>query len=445
MKKIYFNLITLLALSFAILSCGEETEIPNDIVEENEIAEEEIVKNDIIFEPFEVVGRSIDVEFDGKHLWVAHYEDSKISKLDVDGNVLKVVDVEGEPIKITYDGEFLWVAHFTEPIVSKLSTDGEIIGVYDTGESPGGIFRNGDEIWVANGMSNFISKISRDTGETLAEYPIGGGEMPGPYAMEFDGKNLWVANYFENTLERLNLNGEVIQTINPGFDPVSIVYDGKNLWVVLVDEDSIALIDDEGEIESTHPVPNGPREVIYDGKNLWVVSFDEKKISRLDLEGKVEGELSLGGGPWAISHDGENIWVADSTQPKIWKVSNIYGDMEEPKPIKEKYFDLDEIDSLPNIISTEEGFFSSPVPSLVIDDVIWLSIKNEQRIVIINRSGEELKSIKIEGELSDMIYDGNFVWVSDPKERSISKYTKDGGFVSEFEVSSRPTKMTMVF
>ena len=95
---------------------------------------------------------------------------------------------------------------------------------------------------------------------------------------------------------------------------------------------------------------------------------------------------------------------------------------------------MDEIDSLPNIISTEEGF-SSPV-LLVIDDVIWLSIKNEQRIVIINRSGEELKSIKIEGELSDMIYDGNFVWVSDPKERSISKYTKDGGFVSEFEVSS---------
>ena len=293
-------------------------------------------------------------------------------------------------------------------------------------------------------MSNFISKISRDTGETLAEYPVGGGEMPGPYAMEFDGKNLWVANYFENTLERLNLNGEVIQTINPGFDPVSIVYDGKNLWVVLVDEDSIALIDDEGEIESMHPVPNGPREIIYDGKNLWVVSFDEKKISRLDLNGKVEGELTLGGGPWAISHDGNNLWVADSTQPKIWKISNIYGDMEEPAPIKDKYFDLDEIDSLPNIISTEEGFFSSPVPSLVIDDLIWLSIKNEQRIVIINRSGEELKTIKIEGELSDMIYDGNFVWVSDPKERSISKYTKDGGFVSEFEVSSRPTKMTII-
>ena len=54
----------------------------------------------------------------------------------------------------------------------------------------------------------------------------------------------------------------------------------------------------------------------------------------------------MGGGPWAISYDGKNLWVADSTQPKIWKISNIYGDMEQPKPIKEKYFDLDEIDSL---------------------------------------------------------------------------------------------------
>ena len=76
------------------------------------------------------------------------------------------------------------------------------------------------------------------------------------------------------------------------------------------------------------------------------------------------------------------------------------------------------------ILFPQKKDFSHHQSPLVIDDVIWLSIKNEQRIVIINRSGEELKSIKIEGELSDMIYDGNFVWVSDPKERSISKYTK---------------------
>ena len=50
MKIIYFKLITLLALSVAILSCSEETEISNDIIQENEIAEEEIIKKDVIYE-----------------------------------------------------------------------------------------------------------------------------------------------------------------------------------------------------------------------------------------------------------------------------------------------------------------------------------------------------------------------------------------------------------
>ena len=156
MKKIYYKILLFSIALTALVSCSEEETIVSS-EEVNTTTEEtaEVLKNDIIYDSYEILGRSIDAEFDGEHIWVAHYEDSKVSKLDIDGNVLKVVDVEGEPIKITYDGEFLWVAHFTEPIVSKLNTNGDIIGVYDTGESPGGIFRDGDEIWVANGMSNF--------------------------------------------------------------------------------------------------------------------------------------------------------------------------------------------------------------------------------------------------------------------------------------------------
>ena len=420
----------------------KETSISQNVNEEsnNELSP----KNDVESVQFSISGRSVDIEFDGENLWVAHYEDSLVSKIDLEGKTLKTVEVEGEPIKLTFDGEFLWVAHFTEPLVTKLNLDGEILGVFDTGESPGGIFRNEDEIWVANGMSNFISKISRATGETLAKYPVGGGEMPGPFAMEFDGENLWVANYFENTVERLNLNGEVIQTIRPGFDPVSLEFDGNYLWVVLVDEDSIASIDNEGKIESIHPVPNGPRQILFDDENLWVVSFDEKKLSRLSLDGEISGEITFDGGPWAMEFDGENLWVVDSTSPKIWKISNLSGNLEEPEGLSEKYFALDDINSLPNIVSTEEGFFSSPVPSLVIEDVIWFFEKNLGRIVLITPNGEEIKSIKVEGELSDMKYDGKFVWVADPKERSFFKYTTNGDYINEYEVSTRPTKMAFV-
>ncbi len=452
-KKIFLFSLFLFALLF--VGCGDtnagitqendlkEGSSPTQTLEKDGIKEISI-KNDVESVQYSISGRSVDIEFDGENLWVAHYEDSLVSKINLEGKTLKTVDVEGEPIKLTFDGEFMWVAHFTEPLVTKLNLDGEILGVFETGESPGGIFRNEDEIWVANGMSNFISKISRDTGETLAKYPVGGGEMPGPFAMEFDGENLWVANYFENTVERLNLNGEVIQTIRPGFDPVSLEFDGNYLWVVLVDEDSIASIDKEGEIESIHPVPNGPRQVLFDGENLWVVSFDEKKLSRLSLDGEISGEITFDGGPWAMEFDGENLWVVDSTSPKIWKISNLTGDLEEPEELSEKYFALEDINSLPHIVSTEQGFFSSPVPSLVIGDTIWLALQKEKRIVLITPSGEEIKSIKIEGELSDMKYDGKFVWVADPKERSFFKYTADGDYINEYEVSTRPTQMVFV-
>ena len=155
------NLVTLFAvLSFLILSCssGEneviQTEKSNETNSEKKISEDN-KNNDAKAVPYVVKGRSVDIEFDGSHIWIAHYEDSIISKVDLEGKTIGSYEVQGEPIKLTFDGEYMWVAHFTEPIVSKLSLDGEIIGVYDTGESPGGIFRDGEDIWVANGMSNF--------------------------------------------------------------------------------------------------------------------------------------------------------------------------------------------------------------------------------------------------------------------------------------------------
>ena len=97
--------------------------------------------------------------------------------------------------------------------------------------------------------------------------------MPGPFALEFDGENIWVANYFENSIDRLNLNGELLQTIQPGIDPISMAFDGKHLWVVLVDEDSIAKINPkDGDVESFHLVPKGPREIIFDNERVFVAN-----------------------------------------------------------------------------------------------------------------------------------------------------------------------------
>ena len=41
-----------------------------------------------------------------------------------------------------------------------------------------------------------------------------------------------------------------------------------------------------------------------------------------------------------MEYDGENLWVIDSTAPKLWKVTNKGGQLEEPKPINEKILQL---------------------------------------------------------------------------------------------------------
>ena len=433
------TLIFLFTFSYIFLtSCGDSTTTTNIDNSINEIAQ-------ISQTTFNVSGRSIDIEFDGKHFWVAHYEDGTISKIDLDGKTIGTFEVAPEPIKIKHDGDFIWIAHFTKPIITKMKLDGSIVGEFPTGESPGGMIIKDDFLWVANGMSDFLSKVERQTGKTLETFKVGGTEMPGPFALEFDGENIWVANYFENSIDRLNLKGELLQTIQPGIDPVSMAFDGEHLWVVLVDEDSVAKINPkDGDIESFHLVPKGPREIIFDNQNLWVISFDDKILTKMDLEGNLIGEFSVGGGPWSITTDNENIWVVDSTQNIIHKIGPINSKMPEPKVRIKDTVDFETIKSLPKILLSENGVWTSPVPFVMINQNLWVSIPEENRIVRITPEGKEDLSVPLEGNAASIAFDGKFLWVTNPQERSILQFTQDGEYVEEFEVSTRPTKIIFV-
>ena len=158
------TLIFLFTFSYIFLtSCGDSTTTTNIDNSINEIAQ-------ISQTTFNVSGRSIDIEFDGKHFWVAHYEDGSISKIDLDGKTIGTFEVAPEPIKIKHDGDFIWIAHFTKPIITKMKLDGSIVGEFPTGESPGGMIIKDDFLWVANGMSDFLSKVERETGKTLDSF-----------------------------------------------------------------------------------------------------------------------------------------------------------------------------------------------------------------------------------------------------------------------------------
>ena len=54
---------------------------------------------------------------------------------------------------------------------------------------------------------NTVTEISEE-GVVLGTYKVGNS----PKAVEFDGKDIWVANNGEGSVDKLNLQGEVIGT-----------------------------------------------------------------------------------------------------------------------------------------------------------------------------------------------------------------------------------------
>jgi len=67
-----------------------------------------------------------------------------------------------------------------------------------------------------------------------------GGQRPtnvfsvgsGPYAIAFDGANIWVANQSGDNVTKLKASdGSLLATYGVGSQPVGIAFDGANIWV----------------------------------------------------------------------------------------------------------------------------------------------------------------------------------------------------------------------
>lgn len=68
------------------------------------------------------------------------------------------------------------------------------------GRSPRGLAYDGTYVWVANYNDNTVSKVNASTGAVVGTYAVGSG----PVAVVFDGAYIWVANNSANTLSKLN-------------------------------------------------------------------------------------------------------------------------------------------------------------------------------------------------------------------------------------------------
>jgi DNA-binding beta-propeller fold protein YncE len=146
----------------------------------------------------------------------------------------------------------------------------------------------------------------------------------------FDGKNLWITGYDEDSFYKINpIDGSILKKIpwNTNYIARGLTFDGKNLWVINSDVDLIYKIDTiNGNIIETFNTPtiknNYPAGLAWDGKFLWHIDAidgntsgnDSMRIFKLDtllniLKFKTVKISGNGGG---LTFANGNLWYTDN-------------------------------------------------------------------------------------------------------------------------------------
>ncbi len=154
-----------------------------------------------------------------------------------------------------------------------------------------------------------------------------------PTGLTFDGKNIWMADRFSDSLYAVNPgDGSVEKTISaPGFIPRGLAWDGKYLWCVDGEENRIIQLDIKTgmAINSIESPTSNPHGLTWDGKYLWLGDAGSRKISRISTD---DGTTIVSHQAPSRNTDGLTwwngyIWCSDRRDDKIYLVDSEHGEV----------------------------------------------------------------------------------------------------------------------
>jgi hypothetical protein len=143
-----------------------------------------------------------------------------------------------------------------------------------------------------------------------------------PYAICFDGANIWVTNRYISTVTKLKVSdGTILGSYNVGKEPMGICFDGANIWVTNSGSNSVTkLRASDGATLGTYDTDT-PWGICSDGNSIWIANRYSNTVSKLRAsDGTVLGIYNVGSEPWGICSDGSSIWVSNWVSNNVTKL-----------------------------------------------------------------------------------------------------------------------------
>jgi hypothetical protein len=183
-------------------------------------------------------------------------------------------------------------------------------------EPAGGIAFDGARIWTVNGgPPGSVSIVTPGATIPWTVTTVTAG-FASPFAMLYDGANVWVIDDAAGTLLKLNATGGILQTVTLGISPSRPSFDGANIWVPNYSSNSVSVVRASSGVVLATLTGNGlstPHATAFDGQRVLVTNLQSNSVSLWKAADLTPIGTFLTGAdtnPYAACSDGVNFWIA---------------------------------------------------------------------------------------------------------------------------------------
>jgi hypothetical protein len=210
-------------------------------------------------------GRWIGLAWDGELLWGSDQRDNwRMTPVNMDGEVLDQVNVEiNNYYGSCWDGENFWLAHYNDSRLARVDREGRLLNAIQINAQPFGMTCDGETLWYARYQAQDIQQITLE-GEVLRTWDCNGIEarrtMDLAWVPDHPDGMLWITACDPGTIYQVNVEEdppEIVQTVNvEDSDVYGLEHDGENLWYTTDQGDWICIDDGVAEIRMLAFDPN---------------------------------------------------------------------------------------------------------------------------------------------------------------------------------------------
>jgi YVTN family beta-propeller protein len=210
------------------------------------------------------------------------------------------------------------------------------------GTDPAAVVGGGGSVWVASRRDGTVSVVDPATNRVQVTIPASGSGPVGQGGpgLAFASGSLWVANYDQRQVVRVEPDAEPTAIIPVRASPTAVVAAQDAVWVAARTQTGgglVARIDaGANQVGETIPLRHPPTglAITPDGGRVWVATAADKSVHRIDTAaGGVAKQVDLPEAPDQAAYGDGAVWVTSTKGNAVMRIDADTSEVKTP-PIR---------------------------------------------------------------------------------------------------------------